>query len=184
MISLLWSSEKTVTTFSKPVRFAQLVRPPLSSLLLAKLDLTVCSLAGFWRLKDKIGLTFDDIHFKGAVPNYAEKYQKSLNRFLTNMKIEKIVERNNVRSFRSVFRLHSSDFFSSLVLRRQYFFQVDSGLDWSTGTNGSEKIFDQFNKGPEEGSLKANPNAEKPTAATECVHFLSLPCSSPLTAVC
>lgn len=52
--------------------------------------------AGFWRLKDKIGLTLDDIHFKGAVPNYAEKYQKAMNRFFSNLREDKLVERNNV----------------------------------------------------------------------------------------
>jgi hypothetical protein len=53
----------------------------------------------------------------------------------------------------------------------QYFFQVDSGLDWSTGTNGTEEIFDQYNKGPQEEALKANPNVPQPAEATEFVLF-------------
>lgn len=53
-------------------------------------------LAGFWRLKDKLGLTLDEIHFQGAVPNYAEKYQKAMNKFFTNLREDKLVERNNV----------------------------------------------------------------------------------------
>lgn len=54
-------------------------------------------MAGFWRLQDKIGLTLDEIHFKGSVPNYAEKYQRPMNRFFTNLREDKLIERNNVR---------------------------------------------------------------------------------------
>lgn len=53
--------------------------------------------AGFWRLQDKIGLALDEIHFGGAVPNYADKYQRSMNRFFSNLREDKLVERNNVR---------------------------------------------------------------------------------------
>ncbi|GAA6037822.1 hypothetical protein JCM8097_005056 [Rhodosporidiobolus ruineniae] len=103
---------------------------------------SICT-AGFWRIKDKIGLTLDDIHFKGAVPNYAEKYQKSMNRFFTNLREDKLVERNN------------------------YFFQVDESYDWSVKTNGTESIFDQFAKGNQAGMAEKTPGAVAPTAATD-----------------
>ncbi|GAA5848877.1 hypothetical protein JCM8547_006375 [Rhodosporidiobolus lusitaniae] len=103
---------------------------------------SICT-AGFWRLKDKIGLTLDDIHFKGSVPNYAQKYQKSMNRFFTNLREDKLVERNN------------------------YFFQVDRGLDWSTKTNGTEAIFDHYDKGPVEKDFATTPGAEKPVKADD-----------------
>ncbi|GAA5921925.1 hypothetical protein JCM1841_004997 [Sporobolomyces salmonicolor] len=103
---------------------------------------SICT-AGFWRLQDKVGLTLDDIHFKGSVPNYAEKYQKSMNRFFSNLREDKLVERNN------------------------YFFQVDDGLSWSTQTNGTEKIFDQYNKCAQLGTFEKTDGAVKPTRATQ-----------------
>ncbi|GAA5921722.1 hypothetical protein JCM1841_007105 [Sporobolomyces salmonicolor] len=102
---------------------------------------SICT-AGSWRLQDKVGLTLDDIHFKGSVPNYAEKYQKSMNRFFSSLREDKLVERNN------------------------YFFQVDGGLSWSTQTNGTEKIFDQYNKCAQLGTFEKTDGAVKPTPAT------------------
>ncbi|KPV74549.1 uncharacterized protein RHOBADRAFT_28115 [Rhodotorula graminis WP1] len=102
---------------------------------------SICT-AGFWRLKDKIGLTLDDIHFKGAVPNYADKYQKSMNRFFSNLREDKLVERNN------------------------YFFQVDEHLSWSEKTNGTEAIFDHFTKGPQADLVDKAREVVHPTAAT------------------
>ncbi|GAA5914487.1 hypothetical protein JCM6882_003037 [Rhodosporidiobolus microsporus] len=109
---------------------------------------SICT-AGFWRLQDKIGLTLDDIHFKGSVPNYAEKYQKPMNRFFSKLAEDKLIERNN------------------------YFFQVDDQLGWSSKTNGSEKVFDQFNKGPQEELFNPAEGHVKPEVATDIreVHF-------------
>ncbi|GAA6008821.1 heme-dependent oxidative N-demethylase family protein [Rhodotorula paludigena] len=103
---------------------------------------SICT-AGFWRLKDKIGLTLDDIHFKGAVPNYAEKYQKAMNRFFSNLREDKLVERNN------------------------YFFQVDEHLSWSLKTNGTEALFDQFNKGPQAEQVEKAKEVVHPSPATD-----------------
>ncbi|GAA5872944.1 hypothetical protein JCM3774_004882 [Rhodotorula dairenensis] len=102
---------------------------------------SICT-AGFWRLKDKLGLTLDEIHFKGSVPNYAEKYQKAMNRFFTNLREDKLVERNN------------------------YFFQVGGSLDWSVETNGSEDVFDQYNKGPR-AEAATDKTTRHPTPATD-----------------
>ncbi|GAA5902050.1 hypothetical protein JCM8208_006673 [Rhodotorula glutinis] len=102
---------------------------------------SICT-AGFWRLKDKIGLTLDDIHLKGAVPNYADKYQRSMNRFFSNLREDKLVERNN------------------------YFFQVDEHLSWSEMTNGTEAIYDHFHKVPQADLVDNAQNVVHPTAAT------------------
>ncbi|BGP17367.1 hypothetical protein JCM10213_003411 [Rhodosporidiobolus nylandii] len=103
---------------------------------------SICT-AGFWRLQDKIGLTLDDIHFEGSVPNYKEKYQKAMNGFFSKLALEKLVERNN------------------------YFFQVDGGLDWSEKTNGTEQIFDQYNKGPKEHLVPQTDDVKRPMEATD-----------------
>ncbi|GAA6039359.1 hypothetical protein JCM8097_002815 [Rhodosporidiobolus ruineniae] len=103
---------------------------------------SVCT-AGFWKLNDKLGMTLDEIHFSGSMPDYADKYQKSMNRFFTNMKEDKIVERNN------------------------YFFQVNDGYDWATSNLGTEQIFDQFDKVAKPGMLETFPGAVGPTPATD-----------------
>ncbi|GAA5919541.1 hypothetical protein JCM6882_002909 [Rhodosporidiobolus microsporus] len=105
--------------------------------------------SGFWRLKDKIGMTLDEIHFSGAVPNYAEKYQKAINKFFAGMKEEKFFERNN------------------------YFFQVDEKLGWSEATNGTEEVFDHTDKKPREEQFKPEGGHTQPRAATDInqIHF-------------
>ncbi|TNY24390.1 hypothetical protein DMC30DRAFT_413325 [Rhodotorula diobovata] len=102
---------------------------------------SVCT-AGFWRLQDKIGLALDEIHFGGAVPNYADKYQRSMNRFFSNLREDKLFERNN------------------------YFFQVDEQLAWSEKTNGTEAVFDHFNKGPRLDLVDKVDGVVHPAAAT------------------
>ncbi|GAA5871021.1 hypothetical protein JCM1840_007572 [Sporobolomyces johnsonii] len=103
---------------------------------------SICT-AGSWRLRDKLGLTLDEIHFTGQVPQYGEKYQKSMNRFFANLSEDKIVERNN------------------------YFFQTDSDLAWSTASNGPEEIYDDLEKGPNPDLLKRTEGASEPVQATE-----------------
>ncbi|GAA5966359.1 hypothetical protein JCM21900_005146 [Sporobolomyces salmonicolor] len=109
---------------------------------------SICT-AGSWRLRDKLGLTLDEIHFTGQVPQYAEKYQKSMNRFFANLMEDRIVERNN------------------------YFFQTDSALAWSTASNGPEEIFDDLEKGPNPDLLKQTEGASEPLQATDVdtIHF-------------
>lgn len=51
--------------------------------------------AGFWRLEDKIGMSLDEIHFHGNVPQYPQKLQTSLNRFFLRLPVDKLVQRNN-----------------------------------------------------------------------------------------
>ncbi|ETW76689.1 hypothetical protein HETIRDRAFT_37752, partial [Heterobasidion irregulare TC 32-1] len=54
----------------------------------------ICT-AGFWRLEDKIGLSLDDIHYHGNVPQYEQKLKTSLNRFLQRLPVDKLIQRNN-----------------------------------------------------------------------------------------
>ena len=122
-------------------------------------------------MQDKIGLTLDDIHFKGAVPNYADKYQRSMNRFFGNLREDKLVERNNVRPLPS--SCSSRARADSSSSRSQYFFQVDEHLDWSEKTNGTEAIFDHFHKGPQADLVEKTREVVHPTAATRCVGALS-----------
>ncbi|KAF8913576.1 hypothetical protein CPB85DRAFT_555710 [Mucidula mucida] len=52
-------------------------------------------LPGFWRLEDKIGMSLDDIHFSGNVPQYQQKLRTSMNRFMHRLTPEKLIQRNN-----------------------------------------------------------------------------------------
>lgn len=64
-------------------------------------------LPGFWRFKDKVGLSLNDIHTSGDVPKYQEKLQSGMNRFFTKLSCDKPVVRYN------------------------YFIQLDDELAWS-----------------------------------------------------
>jgi hypothetical protein len=59
----------------------------------------VC-LPGFWRLREKFGMSLDTLHFEAKVPHYGAKLQKSMNRFFKTMTPEKPVTRNNVSRLR------------------------------------------------------------------------------------
>jgi len=51
--------------------------------------------AGFWRLDDKIGMSLDDIHLSGNVPQYPQKLRSSMNRFMQRLAPDKLIQRNN-----------------------------------------------------------------------------------------
>jgi hypothetical protein len=63
--------------------------------------------AGFWRLKDKFGMSLNDIHYSGEVPQYKEKLEKGLTNFFARLKPEDLYARNT------------------------YFIQVDEHMAWS-----------------------------------------------------
>ncbi|EKG14212.1 hypothetical protein MPH_08587 [Macrophomina phaseolina MS6] len=71
------------------------------------LDAGAVCLPGFWRLREKFGLSLDELHFEANVPHYEQKLRKSMNRFFKSMTPEKAVIRNN------------------------FFIQIDDGLHWS-----------------------------------------------------
>ncbi|KIM46006.1 hypothetical protein M413DRAFT_65507, partial [Hebeloma cylindrosporum] len=87
---------------------------------------SIC-LAGFWRLQDKIGMTLDDIHITGNVPQYKEKLQTSMERFFRRLPVDKAVIRNNY--FVQVNRADEE--------------QVDKEeLGWAKGTLGPEDAYE------------------------------------------
>ncbi|GAA6021605.1 hypothetical protein JCM10207_005083, partial [Rhodosporidiobolus poonsookiae] len=99
---------------------------------------SICT-AGTWRLRDKVGKTLDEIHFEGRVPFYAEKLQKSLNRFHQNLKESALIERNN------------------------FTFQIGPGLDWVTHVFGDENDF-KHGVAPKGGSWHERDESEKAKA--------------------
>jgi hypothetical protein len=60
------------------------------------LDAGAVCLPGFWRLREKFRMSLDTLHFEAAVPHYAEKLQKSMNRFFKTLPAARPVVRNNV----------------------------------------------------------------------------------------
>lgn len=60
------------------------------------LDAGAVCLPGFWRLREKFGLSLDELHFEAGVPHYEQKLRKSMNRFFKSMTPDKAVTRNNV----------------------------------------------------------------------------------------
>ncbi|KAL4755983.1 heme-dependent oxidative N-demethylase family protein [Aspergillus foveolatus] len=71
------------------------------------LDAGAVCLPGFWRLREKFRMWLDTLHFEASVPHYAEKLQKSMNRFFKTLPAARPVVRNN------------------------YFILLDDGLHWS-----------------------------------------------------
>lgn len=65
-------------------------------------------LPGFWRFKDKYGMSLNEIHESGHVPKYKEKLQTGMTKFFTRLTCDKPVVRNN------------------------YFIQTDDNLAWSS----------------------------------------------------
>lgn len=70
-------------------------------------------LAGFWRLKDKLGMGLTEIHTSGRVPHYKEKLERGMDNFFSRLKPGEFMARNN------------------------YVVQVDDNLPWSYSV-GSE----------------------------------------------
>ncbi|KAJ0163377.1 hypothetical protein CTA2_3089 [Colletotrichum tanaceti] len=64
-------------------------------------------LAGFWRLRDKFGMSLDEIHTSGDVPHYREKLHAGMTGFFRRLRRDQLYSRNN------------------------YFIQVDDALPWS-----------------------------------------------------
>jgi len=65
------------------------------------------ALAGFWRLRDKFGMSLSEIHTSGKVPQFNERLEKGMLSMFNRLKPEQMVARNN------------------------YYVQVDDGLAWS-----------------------------------------------------
>ncbi|KAG6332262.1 hypothetical protein ID866_6826 [Astraeus odoratus] len=100
---------------------------------------SIC-VAGFWRMKDKIGKTLDEIHLSGNVPQFKEKLQVSMERFFRRMAVDKPVIRNNY--FIQVVK-PSKEGRAEEEGRSNNMEEVASDVDpeelgWSESTNGPE----------------------------------------------
>ncbi|KAK6537695.1 hypothetical protein TWF694_011866 [Orbilia ellipsospora] len=75
-------------------------------------------LPGFWKLEDKFNMSLSDIHTSGNVPQFKEKLEKGMTNF-----------------FRRVMP-------NDMVLRNNYFIQVDDNLAWSDsiGSEDSDNV--------------------------------------------
>ncbi|KAG2159033.1 uncharacterized protein EDB93DRAFT_1117737 [Suillus bovinus] len=96
---------------------------------------------GFWRMRDKIGMTLDDIHISGNVPRFKEKLQTSMEKFFRRMPVDKPVIRNNY--FMQVCKpsSHVADG-ERLDVEEECASEVDpEELGWSESTNGREDEF-------------------------------------------
>ncbi|KII95957.1 hypothetical protein PLICRDRAFT_234134 [Plicaturopsis crispa FD-325 SS-3] len=93
-------------------------------------------LAGFWRMRDKIGTSMEQIHDSGNVPQYREKLHTSLERFFRRMPVDKPVIRNN--------------YFIQVVTAAHTSAEIEDidpdELAWSTTTNGPEDTFTHGNR--------------------------------------
>ncbi|KDN60086.1 hypothetical protein CSUB01_06352 [Colletotrichum sublineola] len=72
-------------------------------------------LAGFWRLRDKFGMSLEEIHTSGNVPHYKEKLHNGMASFFKRLRCDQIYCRNN------------------------YFIQVDDSLPWSWSIGDEDK---------------------------------------------
>ncbi|KAG2148063.1 hypothetical protein DEU56DRAFT_783971 [Suillus clintonianus] len=98
---------------------------------------------GFWRMRDKIGMTLDDIHISGNVPQFKEKLQTSMERFFKRMPVDKPVIRNNyfIQTCKPSHVAHA-DSEARLDVEEECVFEVDpEELGWSESTNGPEDSF-------------------------------------------
>lgn len=55
-------------------------------------------LPGFWRLQDKMGMSLDEIHESGEVPEYRERLKKGMNNFFSRVQPGGAALRHNVCS--------------------------------------------------------------------------------------
>ncbi|KAF5393921.1 hypothetical protein D9757_000375 [Collybiopsis confluens] len=105
----------------------------------------VC-VSGFWRMRDKIGLTLDEIHIQGHVPQYEEKLQQSMDRYFRRLAVEKPISRVTYffqvipqKSVRAPLDTASQSAAEPVVANDSI---VDpEELAWSVTTNGNEESF-------------------------------------------
>ncbi|KAF8138130.1 hypothetical protein EV363DRAFT_1393595 [Boletus edulis] len=89
---------------------------------------SICT-PGFWRMDDKIGMSLEEIHTSGNVPQFKEKLDMSMERFFRRMPLDKPVIRNNY--FIQVVK--PSDITVTDIDPEE--------LGWSESTNGAEDEF-------------------------------------------
>lgn len=97
--------------------------------------------AGFWRMRDKIGMALDDIHISGNVPRFKEKLQTSMEKFFKRMPVDKPVIRNNyfIQTCKPSTHVADADDEERLDVEEE---NIDpEELGWSESTNGPEDTF-------------------------------------------
>ncbi|KAG2119115.1 uncharacterized protein F5147DRAFT_564881 [Suillus discolor] len=110
---------------------------------------------GFWRMRDKIGMTLDDIHISGNVPRFKEKLQMSMEKFFRRMPVDKPVIRNNyfMQVCKPSSHVSDGDDEARLDVEEECASDIDpEELGWSESTNGPE---DEFLHGHGHGALPA-----------------------------
>jgi hypothetical protein len=122
---------------------------------------SICT-AGFWRLKDKLDRTLQQIHLDGKVPDYTTKLKDPMDRFFTKMQPggTKLAERNNYffqiltkeDSLHKVHQLRDGTLVPD-ILGQAGSEKLDdrTELTWGVSTNGPEQVYDASLKGPMEG---------------------------------
>lgn len=122
---------------------------------------SICT-AGFWRLKDKLNRTLQEIHLEGKVPDYKAKLMDPMDRFFTKMQPggSKLAERNNYffqiltksDSLHKVFQLRDGTLVPDILGEKEEPRLDDrTELTWGVSTNGPEELYDAETKGPKEG---------------------------------
>lgn len=99
---------------------------------------------GFWRMRDKIGMTLDDIHISGNVPRFKEKLQTSMEKFFRRMPVDKPVIRNNyfMQVCKPSSQVGDKEVEPRLDMEEECGFDIDpEELGWSESTNGPEDGF-------------------------------------------
>ncbi|KAJ6478469.1 hypothetical protein C8R47DRAFT_632193 [Mycena vitilis] len=109
--------------------------------------------AGFWRMKDKIGMRLDEIHTTGDVPQYKEKLHTSFERFFRRLPVDKPVTRNN------------------------YFIQVSPPASATPSIDPEELAWGENVLGPEDtfggtkGSSSGDPHAPRPVVSPQTLRL-------------
>ncbi|KAE9404497.1 hypothetical protein BT96DRAFT_955621 [Gymnopus androsaceus JB14] len=101
---------------------------------------------GFWRMRDKIGMSLEEIHIQGHVPQYETKLHNSMARYFKRMAVDKPIIRNNYffqvippKDIRHPVELTSQSS-AEPVLENDGIVDPEE-LAWSATTNGFEETF-------------------------------------------
>lgn len=143
---------------------------------------SICT-AGFWRLRDKLNCTLQEIHTSGKVPQFAERLRDPLDRFFTKMEAgsDRLSERNNyffqvVRkedSMSKVYQLRDGTLVPDVLNDTNSSVEEEqlddrTELTWGLSTNGPEHLYDALTKGPieEAGTVMVDSTAGPVDLAT------------------
>lgn len=127
--------------------------------------------AGFWRLRDKLGLTLQELHMKGSVPQYKAKLQGPMDKYFSRMTPEDLISRNNFfwqlcpKGEASAYDLASLPYGGAEL-------PDVAEINWGTLMNGREEYFDQTTKESHDPDPVARPGYD-PMAISSAQHAAS-----------